>query len=152
MHAGLDSRYRDGIFNATVDLRAFADSEPGKGQVEMKLVDKTGKTVWAQKRKFEMKGEAETLSFSGRIKNVAKWTAETPELYDCILTLRDEEGNTSVTACKTGFRKIEIKNAKLMVNGMPVYIKGVNRHEHSDTLGHVQTRDLILDDLKQINA
>ena len=37
-------------------------------------------------------GEAETLSFSGRIKNVAKWTAETPELYDCILTLRDEEG------------------------------------------------------------
>ena len=97
-----------------------------------------------------MKGEAETLSFSGRIKNVAKWTAETPELYDCILTLRDEEGNTSVTACKTGFRKIEIKNAKLMVNGMPVYIKGVNRHEHSDTLGHVQTRDLILDDLKQM--
>lgn len=150
LHAGLDSRYRDGIFNATVDLRAFADSEPGKGQVEMKLVDKTGKTVWAQKRKFEMKGEAETLSFSGRIKNVAKWTAETPELYDCILTLRDEEGNTSVTACKTGFRKIEIKNAKLMVNGMPVYIKGVNRHEHSDTLGHVQTRDLILDDLKQM--
>lgn len=150
LHAGLDSRYRDGIFNATVDLRAFADSEPGKGQVEMKLVDKAGKTVWAQKRKFEMKGEAETLSFSGRIKNVAKWTAETPELYDCILTLRDGEGNTSVTACKTGFRKIEIKNAKLMVNGMPVYIKGVNRHEHSDTLGHVQTRDLILDDLKQM--
>lgn len=150
LHAGLDSRYRDGIFNATVDLRAFADSESGKGQVEMKLVDKAGKTVWAQKRKFEMKGEAETLSFSGRIKNVAKWTAETPELYDCILTLRDGEGNTSVTACKTGFRKIEIKNAKLMVNGMPVDIKGVNRHEHSDTLGHVQTRDLILDDLKQM--
>lgn len=46
LHAGLDSRYRDGIFNATVDLRAFADSEPGKGQVEMKLVDKAGKTVW----------------------------------------------------------------------------------------------------------
>lgn len=150
LHAGLDGRYRDGIFNATVDLRAFADSESGKGQVEMKLVDKAGKTVWAQKRKFEMKGEAETLSFSGRIKNVAKWTAETPELYDCILTLRDGEGNTSVTACKTGFRKIEIKNAKLMVNGTPVYIKGVNRHEHSDTLGHVQTRDLILDDLKQM--
>lgn len=150
LHAGLDSRYRDGIFNATVDLRAFADSEPGKGQVEMKLVDKAGKTVWVQKRKFEMKGEAETLSFSGRIKNVAKWTAETPELYDCILTLRDGEGNTSVTACKTGFRKIEIKNAKLMVNGTPVYIKGVNRHEHSDTLGHVQTHDLILDDLKQM--
>ena len=150
LHAGLDNRYRDGIFNATVDLRAFADSEPGKGQVEMKLVDKAGKIVWAQKRKFEMKGEAETLSFSGRIKNVAKWPAETPELYDCILTLRDGEGNTSVTACKTGFRKIEIKNAKLMVNGMPVYIKGVNRHEHSDTLGHVQTRDLILDDLKQM--
>ena len=150
LHAGLDNRYRDGIFNATVDLRAFADSEPGKGQVEMKLVDKAGKIVWAQKRKFEMKGEAETLSFSGRIKNVSKWTAETPELYDCILTLRDGEGNTSVTACKTGFRKIEIKNAKLMVNGTPVYIKGVNRHEHSDTLGHVQTHDLILDDLKQM--
>ena len=54
----------------------------------------------------------------------------------------------SVTACKVGFRRIEIKNSKLLVNGVPVYIKGVNRHEHNDSLGHVQSRDIMMTDLK----
>ena len=66
-----------------------------------------------------------------------------------MLTLADASGKPqSVTACKVGFRRIEIKNSKLLVNGVPVYIKGVNRHEHNDSLGHVQSRDIMMTDLK----
>jgi len=66
-----------------------------------------------------------------------------------VLTLADASGKPqSVTACKVGFRRIEIKNSKLLVNGVPVYIKGVNRHEHNDSLGHVQSRDIMMTDLK----
>ena len=61
----------------------------------------------------------------------------TPSLYDCILTLRaNDDKQQTVVAHKVGFRRIEIKNARLLVNGVPTYIKGVNRHEHNDTLGH----------------
>ena len=66
-----------------------------------------------------------------------------------MLTLADASGKPqSVTACKVGFRRIEIKNSKLLVNGVPVYIKGVNRHEHNDSLGHVQSLDIMMTDLK----
>lgn len=85
------------------------------------------------------------------MRNVRKWSAEHPSLYDCILTLRaDGDKQQTVVAHKVGFRRIEIKNARLLVNGVPTYIKGVNRHEHNDTLGHVQTREIIMNDLRLI--
>lgn len=150
LHPDLDSRYKDGLFSATVDLRAFSGSTTKSGDVELKLVDSDGKTVWRQKKAFNLEGTNKTLGFSGKIRNVRKWNAETPNLYDCVITLWNGEEKAGVALSKVGFRKIEIKNAKLHVNGMPVYIKGVNRHEHSDSLGHVQTRQIILDDLKQM--
>lgn len=76
---------------------------------------------------------------------------EKPSLYDCVITLLDDKNKQlAVTAYKTGFRKIEIKNAQLLVNGVPTYIKGVNRHEHNDSLGHTQTREIMMNDLKLI--
>ena len=113
------------------------------------MLDKNGKKVWAQSRRFDREKQAETLSFSGTVSRVNQWNAEHPYLYDCVLTLADASGKPqSVTACKVGFRRIEIKNSKLLVNGVPVYIKGVNRHEHNDSLGHVQSLDIMMTDLK----
>ena len=120
-----------------------------QGLVKLELLDKNGKKVWAQSRRFDREKQAETLSFSGTVSRVNQWNAEHPYLYDCVLTLADASGKPqSVTACKVGFRRIEIKNSKLLVNGMPVYIKGVNRHEHNDSLGHVQSWDIMMTDLK----
>ena len=117
--------------------------------VKLELLDKNGKKVWAQSRRFDREKLAETLSFSGTVSRVNQWNAEHPYLYDCVLTLADVSGKPqSVTACKVGFRRIEIKNSKLLVNGVPVYIKGVNRHEHNDSLGHVQSLDIMMTDLK----
>lgn len=145
----LDTDYRNGLFNATVDIRAFTGNPYRKGTVKMELRDASGKTVWTQQKPLEAENKITTLAFSGKVKNVRKWSAEKPYLYDCVITLLDNGGRQlAVTAYKTGFRKIEIRNARLMVNGVPTYIKGVNRHEHNDTLGHVQTPEIMMHDLK----
>ena len=147
----LDSKYQNGIFQASIDLREFKNNEIKKGSLKLELTDKAGKTVFTQNRKFEVTGETTTLFFSGKIPNVQKWSAEKPNLYDCVITLVDDRNQQIVvTAYKTGFKKIEIKDAQLLVNGVPTYIKGVNRHEHNDSLGHVQTRDIMMYDLKLI--
>ena len=151
LKSSLDSIYKNGIFNATVDLREFTGNNVKKGTLKLELLDKTGKIVLSQQKKFDIEDEFTQLAFSGVIKNVSKWNAEKPSLYDCVITLWDDKNKQlAVTACKTGFRKIEIKNARLLVNGVPTYIKGVNRHEHNDSLGHVQTREIMMNDLKLI--
>ena len=151
LKSSLDSTYKNGIFNATVDLREFTGNNVKKGTLKLELLDKTGKIVLSQQKKFDIEDEFTQLAFSGVIKNVSKWNAEKPSLYDCVITLWDDKNKQlAVTACKTGFRKIEIKNARLLVNGVPTYIKGVNRHEHNDSLGHVQTREFMMNDLKLI--
>ena len=147
----LDGNYRHGIFQGTVDLREFSGNGVKSGSLTLEILDADGKTVLSRKKPFSVKEEKTVVSFSGIVKNVRKWNAEQPYLYDCLLSLYDDTGNRiALTSCKTGFRKIEIRDSKLHVNGVPVYIKGVNRHEHNDSLGHVQTREIIENDLKLI--
>jgi beta-galactosidase len=76
-------------------------------------------------------------------------------LYNCIITLQHPSGEIiSTTGAKVGFRKVEIKNAQLLVNGKKIMVHGVNRHEHDEHLGHVPTRKLMIKDIqlmKQFN-
>jgi len=149
LKSDLDKDYRHGMFTADVDLREFSGNTMNTGTVCLDLIDVKGNKVLSQRKTFKVEKECITLTFGGKVKNVNKWSAETPYLYDCVLTLFDAQGRqVAVTACKTGFRKVEIKGAKLLVNGVPTYIKGVNRHEHNDTLGHVQNIDIMMHDLK----
>lgn len=122
-----------------------------KGTLTLDLKDAGGKTVLSAQKVYCISDISTTLTFEGTVRNVRKWSAEHPSLYDCILTLRsDGDKQQTVVAHKVGFRRIEIKNARLLVNGVPTYIKGVNRHEHNDTLGHVQTREILMNDLRLI--
>ena len=152
LHAGLDDTYRHGQFRATVDLRSFnTNATLQKGTLTLDLKDAGGKTVLSVQKAYCISDISTTLAFEGTVRNVRKWSAEHPSLYDCILTLRaDGDKQQTVVAHKVGFRRIEIKNARLLVNGVPTYIKGVNRHEHNDTLGHVQTREILMNDLRLI--
>nr|MCU0229110.1 DUF4981 domain-containing protein [Bryobacterales bacterium] len=80
--------------------------------------------------------------------NPAKWTAETPNLYPLLITVKDSQGAVQqVIPWQVGFRNVEIKGAQLLVNGKPIYIKGVNRHEHDPDLGHVPTTRRMLQDI-----
>ncbi|MCA9263961.1 MAG: DUF4981 domain-containing protein, partial [Planctomycetales bacterium] len=85
----------------------------------------------------------------------AKWTAETPSLYQLVLTLSTADGAVIETISQNvGFREVEIRDAQLLINGQPILIKGVNRHEHDPVTGHVVSRESMIRDIqlmKQLN-
>lgn len=84
-----------------------------------------------------------------KVKNPHKWTAETPYLYTLLTTVRDAKGNVvEVIPQKVGFRKVEIKDSQLLVNGKPVLIKGANRHETDPDGGYVMTLDRMIHDIQ----
>ena len=75
-----------------------------------------------------------------RVANPLKWTAETPNLYKLLLTLKDAQGNIlEVIPVNVGFRKVEIRDGDLLVNGQRILIKGVNRHEFDPDRGQAIT-------------
>ncbi len=153
LKADLDKNYKDGLFSATVSLRKFGESAIQAGSVLAEIQDKAGKTIFSKQVAVNPTNLEATLD--GKITNPAKWSAEFPNLYDCILTVKDSKGGIlGVTNTKIGFRKIEIKNAQLLVNGVPTLVHGVNRHEHDPVEGHVPNRELMLKDIqlmKQFN-
>lgn len=146
----LDAKYTNGLFTAAVTVRPFRGNAIKAGTLAVELQDKTGKVVFSKQQKITLQADSiHTFSVGGTVKNPFKWSAEFPYLYDCIITLKDDKGHTlSTTGTKTGFRKVEIKNAQLLVNGMPVLVKGVNRHEHDDEEGHVPRRETMLKDIR----
>lgn len=82
-----------------------------------------------------------------KLENPHKWSAETPYLYTLRATLKENGEITEVVPIKVGFRKIEMKNAQLWVNGQPILIKGANRHEMDPDGGYVISRERRIQDI-----
>ncbi|MEO6732988.1 MAG: glycoside hydrolase family 2 TIM barrel-domain containing protein [Ferruginibacter sp.] len=150
LKSDLDANYTDGLFNAEIELRKFSGNKIKGGTVHVEVQDKAGKPVYSSQQKIIAGNDsAQTLSFSGTVINPSKWSAEFPNLYDCIITWKDNaEKVLGVTGSKIGFRKVEIKNSQLFINGIATYVHGVNRHEHDDVEGHVPTRVLMTKDIQ----
>jgi beta-galactosidase len=154
--ADLDKKYKNGDFNATIDLRRFSNATAIKNvKVDLNVMDKDGKSVLKQSKNISINKDLNTINFVGTIASVNKWNAENPYLYDLVISLKDQNGKSlGFTGSKIGFRKIEIKNAQLLVNGVPILIKGTNRHEHDSEKGHVPQKEGIIKDMqlmKQFN-
>ena len=106
--------------------------------------------MFSQKKRTSI-GENGTndIVFSGKVSNPLKWTAETPNLYTMLISLKDNRGNIiESTSHKIGFRKIEITDGQLFVNGKKVFFKGVNLHEFNTNTGQVVTRDVMMRNLQ----
>ncbi len=147
LKAGLDSDYQNGVFDATIDLKQFDEKKSVSGKVQVDLIPAGGsKAIYSEEKTFA--DASKPLQFKTTLKNVARWSAETPNLYDCVITLKDDAGKvTMITSEQVGFRTIEVKNAQLLVNGVDVLVKGVNLHIHDDVLGHVPTKETMIKDL-----
>jgi beta-galactosidase len=144
----LDTNYRDGLFSADINLRQFANHPVKTGSLSIEVLDKAGGQVFSQTKKLTVGSDSiQTIHFNGAVPNVLRWSAEAPNLYDCIITLTNGK-NVTYTGAKVGFRKIEIKNAQLLVNGVATYVRGVNRHEHDAVKGHVPNKTLMLRDIQ----
>ena len=157
-HADLDPTYKNGQFAADVTVRSFGSAPAARLTAE--VLDASGRVVLRQQQAVAAPAGAasQEVKLSGTIKDVRPWSAEQPTLYQLRLTLADAQGKLlATTGSKIGFRKVEIKNAQLLVNGVPVEVHGVNRHELEPTTGRVVTdammrRDLELMKQHNINA
>lgn len=136
----LTDNYTNGVLN--IDLEA----ENAKGEsVTFALMDDKGRQA----------GYAETIvERTGRCKasiNVTapeKWTAETPYLYTLYTTLKSGGEVSEVVRQKVGFRKVEIRNAQVLINGRPVLFKGADRHELDPVTGYVVSVERMIEDIK----
>ncbi len=98
---------------------------------------------------------AAAYAYTGRVASmeldvgeVEPWTAETPRLYRLVVELVDRFGDpVNATAVNVGFRRVEVRDRRFLVNGKPVVLLGVNRHDHHPVTGKVQTLDDLRDDL-----
>lgn len=98
------------------------------------------------KLKVSADGSGETTL---KVKNVEAWTAETPRLYRLLVTVEDEKGRqVEALTQQVGFRKVEIRGGQLLVNGKPIYIKGVNRHEMDPDGGYNVSPERMVQDIR----
>lgn len=138
--------YKEGIFELEV---AVGGTASGTSSIAYTLKDASDKTVLEGSRKLESRGSGNLIVFDEqRLPDVRRWNAEHPELYTLLLELKDAGGKvTEITGTKVGFRTSEIKNGRFCINGVPVLVKGVNRHEHSQ-LGRTVSKELMEQDIR----
>jgi len=146
----LTNNYMDGDFNLRVDLKNIS-LQKGNYTVVVEMVDTSGNTVYKSDDIVEIKkGQcAETTSFTAVINNIEPWSAEYPNIYKLVISLKNTKGrNLDVVSATIGFRTAEIINNQFCINGKPILIKGVNRHEHDEFTGHVVSKESMLEDIK----
>lgn len=147
IQSNLDSDYTTGIFNLNAEIKRFKGNRIDNPSLKFRLTGPDGKEVFSEIKTLSK--DEKSMHFSGKVKNVMKWSNEHPNLYNYSISLIDSEGNDlGVVTGKTGFRKVEIKDARLMVNGLPVTVKGVNLHEHHGIKGHVPDKETMLRDVQ----
>lgn len=142
----LDKTYKTGLYEATVKVDNVGD-DPFKGVVELSLLAADGSVVKRLAQSVDV-ADSRELTFSFKVPKVKTWSHEHPNLYTSVVALKDLDGKIiEATSCRTGFRKVEIKDGVLLLNGRRLMINGVNLHEHNPATGHVVNRDLMLKDI-----
>jgi beta-galactosidase len=163
--AGLDDAYRDGRLKITA--RLGFDGEPQDGfEVEAQLYAEDGSAVLEQPLRAAVKAATQGYNpYRGPLGRVTLqspvaaprlWSSEAPNLYTLVISLWSAAGElVEATSCRVGFRRVELGDRELLINGKPVLIRGMNRHEHDPVRGKAVTRESMLADIrlmKQFNV
>lgn len=155
----LDDTYTNGIFKLAVDLKNHTQ-ETKNLNVGYKLLDAKGNLVTSEANDIWVSpASPQTASFEYDLKNVAPWSAEHPNLYKLLMTIKEEGKVIEVVPFNVGFRRFEMKQIDqvaedgkpytvLLFNGQPVKFKGVNIHEHNPETGHYVTEELMRKDFE----
>ena len=143
--ASLDKeKYKDGVFA----LEAMVSGSSEKSAVfRCALYDDSEQLIYENSRLIpsgDTKFGIQILSTI--LKNIKVWSAENPNLYTLVLRLEDKNGVLQQTGCRIGFRTSEIKNRQFCINGVPILIKGVNAHDHTQQ-GRTTTKEQMLQDV-----
>ncbi len=136
-----------------VTLELPEELSPG-WQVAMRLLSPTGKDVFRKRVVVQIDPDAlrrqgPVVTLEKTVRKPKLWSAETPHLYRLIVSLLDPKGRPAeCTTTRIGFRRIELGDREVLVNGRPVLFKGVNRHDHDDRTGKVISRESMLADIR----
>jgi beta-galactosidase len=144
----LDEYYNDAVLSVRPEFRVFEDVQYKGYKLLTYLLDPGGTLVFKKPAGFEItrqiherfppQAEHKFAEISLEIENPLKWTAETPNLYTLVFEMQDHNGKVvEYRSVKTGFRKVEFIDGELFVNGKPVLLFGVNRHDHNERTGKV---------------
>lgn len=145
VHAGLTNNYTDGDFHLELALTNDADATVTE-TATVEIRDRS-RVVYSQTADIELQPGDTNYSFATTLDNVRPWSAEYPNQYNLSINLGDE-----VISQKIGFRTVEIRNGRFMVNGKLVKLKGVNLHEHDEVTGHVVSEATMLEDIRLMKA
>lgn len=149
----LDDQYRNATVEVTAKVKNYGAKAVKAAKITATLYDGhnviTGAMATADVPSLQPGVEA-VVKLIFPVANPDKWTAETPKLYATVLTLSTGKNVTETLSSRTGFREIEIKGRIFLVNGTPVKLKGVNRHENWPDVGHAVTEAQMIRDLELI--
>ncbi len=149
----------DDFASATFRLRlTFGGAEQMSDgwSVQARLLSPTGKDVFAKPLSASLEPgqwhrDGPVMELSGPVRRPKLWSAETPHLYRVAITLLDPKGKpVESVAFRTGFRRTEVRDGQFLVNGQPVLLKGVNRHDHDERTGKVVSRETMLLDIRRM--
>lgn len=152
VRARLDAAFRDATLDVEVCIRN-AGAKPAAGYgLTAELFDPHGNPAVPPVRCDVGSVDArQTVSRTATLEvpDPLKWTAETPSLYTLLLTLFDPEGRTAeAVPTRTGFRHVEVRDGNLRINGVPILLRGVNRHDHDCDAGKALPDSAMLQDVR----
>ena len=147
----LENNYKDGKLDASVLVGTNAEDK-NEYIVEASLYDSNQK-IYNEQFPAPLVGKMGHIVFVRSFPAVKRWSAETPNLYTMVLSLKEKSGKVlESVSTKIGFRKVEIIKSQLLINGVAIHLKGTNMHEHSDVNGHVVDEATILKDIRVMKS
>jgi beta-galactosidase len=147
----LDKDYNNGLMKVDVSLKNAGQTD-NEYVIDASLFDGSNK-MFTESKTVKVSGDETTVNFNKTVEGIKKWSAEKPNLYSLLISLKDKNGNISeCVSARIGFRKVEIINSQLLVNGVAILIKGVNMHEHNDVTGHVIDEETVMKDIRMMKS
>ncbi|MBU0558815.1 MAG: DUF4981 domain-containing protein [Bacteroidetes bacterium] len=149
----LDENYKDAELKVITRIRNYGTNLFTKYKVEASLLDVDQKPLQLEKTmsggiEYVLPKAEAVINLKSKVVKPLKWSAEKPNLYTLVLTLKTEKDSViEYQSVRVGFRKSEIKDGQLLVNGQPILIKGTNRHEHDPVTAHNISEELMIKDI-----
>jgi len=147
----LEKNYSEGLLKVDVSLKSTVPND-NEFVVDASLYEDT-KKLFTESKDVKLSDDKATVNFNKNIPDIKKWSAEKPNLYSLVISLKDKNGTIAESvSARIGFRKVELVNSQLLVNGMAILIKGVNMHEHNEVTGHVIDEATVLKDIRTMKS
>ncbi|MGB5436603.1 MAG: glycoside hydrolase family 2 TIM barrel-domain containing protein [Maribacter sp.] len=148
-YTNLDDSYTHGIFKGTIYVNNPTDDVITR-TITLELLDGERSIFTAEQTVELSKDTVYPVVFENHLKKVKQWSAEKPNLYGLQISLEDKHNpkNNQYLKQNIGFKRVEIKDSQVLINGKAVYIKGVNRHETDPFTGHVVSKESMLNDIR----